>query len=88
MLSKVLPMLVGLAILTSLIIPAYSHAAEQTTLEATDPNVKNAEESDLEVTDVQVEEQQTQSQQDRRFDSFVPSEQISADNAVPFPVDI
>jgi hypothetical protein len=45
-------------------------------------------ESDIEKELIQVPAEPSEATKKRRFDSFVPSEQISADNAVPFPVDI
>lgn len=107
MLIKVLPIIFGLLIMTGVINPNASFAAQDSTIEAADTEIESKEdapdnEQESQATGAQQaseqeeekqekeekQEQQAQEKQNRRFDSFVPSEQISADNAVPFPVDI
>ena len=89
MLNNVQLILFGLLISIGFICPHYSLAADANSIEVADPRMESTDkESDIEKELIQVPAEPSEATKKRRFDSFVPSEQISADNAVPFPVDI
>ena len=95
MLDKALLFLFGLLLSISIMSTTNILAAEENTAQTAAPRADATNSSDgadeelaKKEEEIQIQTEPSATTKKRRFDSFVPSEQISADNAVPFPVDI